>query len=47
MPGIPWIIEAQNEDGSWGDETHKDAATYAVLAALRSVDAYLPQGLKP
>jgi bifunctional DNA-binding transcriptional regulator/antitoxin component of YhaV-PrlF toxin-antitoxin module len=44
---IPWIIEAQNEDGSWGDETHKDPATYAVLAALRSIDDYLPQGLKP
>jgi hypothetical protein len=34
---LPWIVEAQNEDGSWGQEPYKDASTLAVLSALGSV----------
>jgi bifunctional DNA-binding transcriptional regulator/antitoxin component of YhaV-PrlF toxin-antitoxin module len=34
---LPWIVEAQNEDGSWGQGPYKDASTLAVLSALDSV----------
>jgi bifunctional DNA-binding transcriptional regulator/antitoxin component of YhaV-PrlF toxin-antitoxin module len=34
---LPWIVEAQNEDGSWGQELYKDGSTLAVLSALDSV----------
>ena len=33
---LPWIVEAQNADGSWGD-TAPDAATLAVVCALDRV----------
>jgi hypothetical protein len=36
---LPWIVEAQNEDGSWGQEPYRDGATLAVLSALGSVGA--------
>ena len=39
---LPWIVEAQNEDGSWGQEPYKDASTLAVLRALDSV-GIIPQ----
>ena len=35
---IPWIVENQNEDGSWGQGSAKDASTLAVVGALRSVE---------
>jgi len=47
MRSLPWIVEAQNEDGSWGEEHNKDAATFAVLSALALVGDYLPSGLVP
>ncbi|UCD44682.1 MAG: hypothetical protein JSV27_11305 [Candidatus Bathyarchaeota archaeon] len=31
---LPWIVENQNEDGSWGQEPHRDVATLAVVRAL-------------
>jgi hypothetical protein len=34
---LPWIVEAQNEDGSWGQGAYKDGSTLAVLNALDSV----------
>ena len=34
---LPWIIENQNPDGSWG-ETDKDIATLAVLKALKRIN---------
>lgn len=37
MRSIPWIMDNQNEDGSWGDESHKDISTLAVITALKSV----------
>lgn len=35
---IPWIVEKQNEDGSWGRGSAKDTSTLAVVGALRSVE---------
>ena len=35
---IPWIVENQSEDGSWGDQTTKDASTLAAVNALRSIE---------
>ena len=35
---IPWIVENQNEDGSWGHGSAKDTSTLAVVGALRSVE---------
>lgn len=46
LRSLPWIVEAQNGDGSWGRETYEDASTLAVLNALVSVDAYLPPGIR-
>ena len=43
MKWIPWIVEAQNPDGSWGDEAHRDAATFAVVSALSRVRDRLPE----
>jgi hypothetical protein len=42
MRALPWVVEAQNEDGSWGEEPAKDVSTLAVLRALDCVRAYLP-----
>ena len=42
-----WILDAQNEDGSWGEEPRTDVATLAALRALVSVDDSLPPGLSP
>ncbi len=38
MRSIPWIINDQNEDGSWGEEPNKDGSTLAVISALKSVE---------
>lgn len=38
---LPWIVRSQNEDGSWGEEPVKDAATLAVVSALnRLIDCF-------
>ena len=47
MRSIPWIIDSQNEDGSWGEESSKDASTFAVLSALVSLGDDLPFNLIP
>lgn len=47
MKSVPWIIDLQNADGSWGEEPYTDAATFAVLRALTSVKQYLPAGMLP
>lgn len=41
---LPWIVETQNPDGSWGRKAYSDAATFAVLSALPRVSALLPDG---
>ena len=45
LRAVPWIVDSQNEDGSWGEEPRVDASTYAVLCALASVRDCLPSGL--
>ncbi len=47
MRSIPWILDSQNEDGSWGEEPRKEASTLAILSALVSVGDLLPSGLMP
>ena len=42
MRSVPWIVNSQNEDGSWGEEPYRGAATYAVLKALVKVGEHLP-----
>jgi hypothetical protein len=45
MRALPWIVEAQNVDGSWGEGARQDAVTLAVLRALHSVRDLLPAGM--
>lgn len=47
MRSLPWIADAQNEDGSWGEEPRKDASTLAILNALVSLGDQTPSGLVP
>lgn len=35
MRSIPWIVNNQNQDGSWGARSDKDSSTLAVINALR------------
>jgi hypothetical protein len=47
MRALPWIVDMQNPDGSWGEESDKDGPTYAVLSALVSLGDHLPSGCEP
>lgn len=47
MRAIPWIVEAQNEDGSWGEGSTRDVTTLAIVNALLSVRDCLPAELVP
>jgi bifunctional DNA-binding transcriptional regulator/antitoxin component of YhaV-PrlF toxin-antitoxin module len=47
MRALPWIVDAQNEDGSWGKEGTKDASTLAIVAALLSLGDLVPPGVVP
>jgi hypothetical protein len=42
MRSIPWIIDNQHPDGSWGEETKKDASTLAVLRGIHRIRDLLP-----
>jgi hypothetical protein len=46
MRCIPWIIDSQNDDGSWGTNEEMDTATLSVVRAIRSVEALLPKKLR-
>jgi hypothetical protein len=35
---LPWIIENQNEDGTWGKQSTGESATLAVLNALKNIE---------
>ena len=35
---LPWIIENQNKDGTWGNPKTKNSATLAVIQALKNID---------
>ena len=37
MRSVPWILQNQNEDGSWGAEPDRESATIAVVRALKRV----------
>ena len=39
---IPWIIDNQHPDGSWGEDDRQDASTLAVVRALLRVRELLP-----
>ncbi|MBU7004586.1 MAG: hypothetical protein HXS50_03405 [Theionarchaea archaeon] len=47
LRAIPWIVENQNEDGSWGGESYKDRGTLAVLSALDAIAEHLPRNFFP
>ena len=47
MRNIPWIIDNQNPDGSWGSDQDNDASTLAVVQALLNVRELLPAALRP
>lgn len=42
MRALPWIVETQNEDGSWGEDERVEAATLTVLQALHRLGEHLP-----
>jgi hypothetical protein len=44
---LPWVVQAQNEDGSWGEEGNKDATTLAVVRSLLSLGNLIPVGMLP
>lgn len=41
---LPWLMDAQNPDGSWGDGDYVDRATHVALASLARVRDLLPAG---
>ena len=47
LRSIPWIIDNQNPDGSWGEGDGKDVSTLAVVQALLLVRELLPAALDP
>ena len=47
LRALPWIVEAQNETGSWGEANVEDAGTLAVITALLGLRDLLPSGMKP
>jgi bifunctional DNA-binding transcriptional regulator/antitoxin component of YhaV-PrlF toxin-antitoxin module len=47
MRALPWIVDAQNEDGSWGEDHNADASTLAVVTALLSLGDLAPPGMVP
>ncbi len=42
LRALPWIVQNQNTDGSWGEGERKDAETFAVVDALHSLGELLP-----
>jgi hypothetical protein len=47
MRALPWIVDAQNEDGSWGKDGTKDASTLTIVAALLNLGDLVPPGMIP
>lgn len=37
---LPWIIQNQNDDGSWGNEKFKESATLAIINALKRINFF-------
>lgn len=42
LRALPWIINNQNKDGSWGKGPYKDVATLAVVHSCAALGDYLP-----
>ena len=42
LRALPWIINNQNKDGSWGKEPYKDIATLVVVHSFIGLGNYLP-----
>ncbi|UCC75407.1 MAG: hypothetical protein JSW37_07715 [Anaerolineales bacterium] len=42
MRALPWIIESQNDDGSWGEGPSRDADTRAIASVLVRLQDQLP-----
>ena len=36
LRALPWMVATQNQDGSWGEEPHKDLETLAIVHALEA-----------
>jgi hypothetical protein len=47
LRALPWIVETQNEDGSWGEGAGADTTTLAVVTALLSLGSLIPPGMLP
>ena len=47
MRALPWIVDAQNEDGSWDAEGKVDSPTLAIVTALLSLGDLAPAGMAP
>jgi hypothetical protein len=47
LRALPWIVEAQNEDGSWGEQERAEVSTCAILHALVALGDDLPPGIRP
>ena len=47
LRALPWIVDTQDEDGSWGEEGSKDADTLATITALLSLGDLIPPGMVP
>jgi hypothetical protein len=45
MRALPWIVDSQSEDGSWGDDPDRDVSTLSVIEALLSLGDLLPTGI--
>jgi hypothetical protein len=45
LRSLPWIVQNQNADGSWGEGNRKDVETYAVIYALLSLGNLLPDNI--
>lgn len=45
MRSLPWILDTQNQDGSWGDGQHNEAPTLAIVRALQRVMPYVPKNI--
>lgn len=45
LRALPWIVQNQNADGSWGEGERKDAETCAIIYALLSVRELLPPAI--
>jgi hypothetical protein len=47
LRALPWIADAQNKDGSWGEKGNPDASTLAIVIALLSLGDLDPPGMVP